>query len=398
MQSKQPSVSELMGKVSAQSDMSVVHNRNRYLVTSTVLPNQFFRMVVPRVSPTAMLDCRNIRMRFLLTITSTDANICVDSNFLHPFQRVRILSGSTVLLDINNSSLLMVAQYNARQSSTISAYEQSLIGDGNLAARQGWAAAPLEYLIPLYPENTILRRDGLFDLNSTSDLILEFYTLTANQLLYSPANDTTATYTLSNIEILSQYIQSASLANYFKQNPMAYTCHDYRDRYATITDTLSQVRLSSSSTSLNGFLMLMRNSNVEAAYNQQNKMTVANSNSLVSYNLLVNQTYFFDEPIASFSQFFNELSHFLPEAEKAVYFTSAFTSTRFIVGIRVSAAPEIFREQITSGIRTAALNNDIVLQLTFSAAPGSMQRVDTFLQSDVVVYCDPSTRDVQLKL
>ena len=100
-------------------------------------------------------------MRMLLTVTSTDANICVDSNLMYPFQRVRILSGATCLLDINQANLLMTTLYNAKQDVAISAYEQSLIGDGNLATRQGWAATAggLEYLIPLWPENTVLRRD-----------------------------------------------------------------------------------------------------------------------------------------------------------------------------------------------------------------------------------------------
>ena len=85
------------------------------------------------------------------------------------------------------------------------------------------------------------RPDAIEGLN---DLILEFWTLGASQLLYSPANDTAATYTLSSIEILSEYINSPSLANYFRANPMSFPCHDYAWRYQTITDQTSQIRLS----------------------------------------------------------------------------------------------------------------------------------------------------------
>lgn len=249
----------------------------------------------------------------------------------------------------------------------------------------------------MYPDNTVLRRDGLFDVNSSSDLLLEFWTLQANQYLYSPANDTAATYSLSNIEILSQYIRSDSLATYFRSNPTAFTCHAYDRRYETVSAAVSQVRIPSSQTSLNGFIMALRAVNVEAAFNQINKMTVWNSNSLLHYNLLINQQRFFDEDIDSYQQFFNELSHFLPECLDAVFFTSAYETTRFPIGIRISAAPEQFRDSITSGVATAALNNEIVLQLTFSSAPAT-QRVDTFLQSDVVICAVPGTRDLQIKL
>ena len=170
-----------------------------------------------------------------------------------------------------------------------------MIGDGVLATRQGWADAAKEYIFPMWPENTVLRRDGLMDVNSSSDILLEFWTLDANQYLYSPANDTAATYSWSNFEILSQYIRSDSLAAYFRANATAFTCHAYDRRYETLSSAVSQVKIPSSQTSLNGFIMAMRLVNVEAAINKINKVNVWNSNGLVSYNLLINQQRFFDE-------------------------------------------------------------------------------------------------------
>ena len=161
-------------------------------------------------------------MRFTLTITSTDAGIAVDSNLTHPFQRCRILSGSTVLYDLDNSLLAMTAIDNATTPSTVSDMEKSMIGDGDLTARQGWAAAAKEYLIPIYLPNTVLRRDGLMQIDGLSDLTLEFWTAQPSLFLYSPANDTAATYAFSSIEILSEYINSPSLAAYFRANPMAF--------------------------------------------------------------------------------------------------------------------------------------------------------------------------------
>ena len=396
-ESKQISVSELVGRVSANSDLRVVHNRNRYLTTASVAQNSYFRMVVPRISPQALLDCRHMRMRLQFAATSTDADICVDSNFFYPFQRVRILSGSTVLLDINNANLLMTSLWNIEQNSSISAYEQSLVGDGDLATRQAWADGSREYLIPIFPDNTVLRGDWLFDVNNSADLILEFWTLPAATLLYSPAVDTAATYTISNIEILSSFIESPSLASYYQQHPMGYTVKDYSARYATIAESLAQVKLSSSSTSLNGFLTVIRAQNAEASIGTQNKMTVTNALTLQSANLLVNQQWFWDQAVASFPQLFNELTHMYPKAEQSKWLNALFTTTRYFTAVRVSAAPTRFADSLTSGLKTSSLNNDLVLQLQFASAP-AIQRVDTFLQSDVVIYRDSSTRDIQIKL
>ena len=396
-ESKQISVSELVGRVSANSDLRVVHNRNRYLTTASVAQNSYFRMVVPRISPQALLDCRHMRMRLQFAATSTDTDICVDSNFFYPFQRVRILSGSTVLLDINNANLLMTSLWNIEQNSSISAYEQSLVGDGDLATRQSWADASREYLIPIFPDNTVLRGDWLFDVNNSADLILEFWTLPAATLLYSPAVDTAANYTISNIEILSSFIESPSLASYYQQHPMGYTVKDYSARYATIAESLAQVKLSSSSTSLNGFLTVIRAQNAEASIGTQNKMTVTNALTLQSANLLVNQQWFWDQAVSSFPQLFNELTHMYPKAEQSKWLNALFTTTRYFTAVRVSAAPTRFADSLTSGLKTSSLNNDLVLQLQFASAP-AIQRVDTFLQSDVVIYRDSSTRDIQIKL
>lgn len=336
-------------------------------------------------------------MRCQFAITSSDAGICVDSNLLTPFQRIRVLSGSTVLCDINNLNCLMVSLYNAQQNANISDYEKAMIGDGDLATRQAWADSSKEYLFPFLPDRTVLRGDHLFDVNNTSDLVIEFYTCAANVLLYSPAVDTAATFSLSNLEVLSSYIESPSLADYFRTNPMALTVNDYSARYQVIQDTTSQVRLSSSSTSLNGFLSIMRAQAVESSIGTINKQTVTNALTLASVNLLINQQYFFDEPISSFQQLMNELQHFLPKAEQATWFTAAYSTTRYMTGIRVSAAPSRFADSLTSGVKTSALNNEIVLQLNFGSAPAS-QRVDTWLQSDVVVFRDNSTKDLQIKL
>lgn len=391
-------VSSLIGKISAATDLQVSHQRVRYLQSTTVGPSQYFRMVFPRLGPNYSLDCRDINMRTTVTVTSSDGSIAVDTSPLCPFSRCRVLCGSTVIADFLELHLLMQLLYNSQQSVSISAYEQSLIGDGNLAARQGWAAAAKEYIFPFMPQNTVMRGNHLIPLEMLhGDLVIEFWTLAANQFLYSPSNVTSSTYSLGTVEILCTYLQSPSIASYLRSTPFQFTCFNYDYRYQTITDQVSQIRLSSSSTSLNVILMTMRDQNVDTTINTSLKQQIWNCNSLSQYALLVNGQQFFDQPVSSIQQMFHELLHALPDAAKAVFFTSAYSSTRFLLAIRLAAAPEEFAEHLTSGIPTKALNQDSVITLTFGSSLGSTERVDSYMQSDVLIYIDPNTKELNVK-
>src|SRR4051794_7666769 len=120
---------------------------------------------------------------------------------LHPFVRCKISSGETTLLDINEASLLNSILYLSQvNESSLSDFERSMIGEGTLVERQAFGDAIKEYIIHPWPMNTVLFRDGLMNLETQSPIICEFWTLNAGALLYSPANDTAATYALSNIE------------------------------------------------------------------------------------------------------------------------------------------------------------------------------------------------------
>ena len=177
---------------------------------------------------------------------------------------------------------------------------------------------------------------------------------------------------------------------------MAFTCQNYDYRYETASEQLTQVQIASSYSSLNAILMVMRDSTIEDNFNIQTKMTAFNANALDYYNLLINQIRFFDENIDSFEQFYNELKHLFPEAANSTFLTSLYTTTRFVCGIRIAACPEAFKNSITSGVKTAALSNNIVLQLHFDAAPSTLQRTDIFLNSDVLIDFTPNSRDLQI--
>ena len=101
MNTKQPYVMDLLGKLSSTGeDYRLDHHRARYSQSVSVNADSFFSMKVDKLDPTALLDCRHIKMRFVGTITSTDLNVCIANNHAYPFSSVRILSGTKTLLDI----------------------------------------------------------------------------------------------------------------------------------------------------------------------------------------------------------------------------------------------------------------------------------------------------------
>src|SRR5688500_4730263 len=97
--------------------------------------------------------------------------------------------------------------HNCNKTGDMSPYQASLIGDGTLVERQAWDdEACKEYVVPLFPEGTFLRRDALLDINSYSDITLELTPLAASVALYSPANHTGCSWSASEVEILCSYI------------------------------------------------------------------------------------------------------------------------------------------------------------------------------------------------
>ena len=294
-------------------------------------------------------------------------------------------------LDINQSSLLHAILFNSQVNvSELSFFQASMIGYADQPTRILWGAqAGKEYMIPFLPQNTCLRRDGLLNLEMCSTINCEFWTLPASEFLYSANGDATTTYTMSNIEMHCQYIFSPSWYAWSLSNSINFSCTDYTQIIQNISDQSSQIRVTSSRTSLNGVLLVMRNTNVDALVTTQDKYSVWNSNGLTTLNALVNQQKFFDQDISSYNELFRELSHLLPRVKEATFFTSAYTPPRFLLGIEFASAPQMFDNEFTSGIKTSNLQGDIVLQMNFAQPLTTLQQVNMFLESDVVIMQTP---------
>ena len=126
----QASIDQLVGFAKTASDLEARKIKVRYQVSNSVPSGSggYFRQTFPKIADD-MLDCRDIKMRFNLNISSTDAATCVDSTTVQSiFNRIRILSGSTVLCDINQASLCFSIERLVQSAVHDSPYEKYLIG------------------------------------------------------------------------------------------------------------------------------------------------------------------------------------------------------------------------------------------------------------------------------
>lgn len=392
-------LSDLIGRVSATSDCVATKNRLVYVQQTVIQPNQYIRLVLSRLGPNSLLDCRNIRLRCTVTVSSSDPFCVVDCNQIFPFYRTRISSATTVLSDVLEAHLLNSICYNSTASVTEAVYEQSLVGDLSLTQKILNASNPagVEYLFPIFQQNTVLRGAHFMDMNS-ADMIVELWTQTPQQYLYS-ATDANATYTISNLQLLSEYVSSPSLGAFYRSNPMQFSCWDWRQLYSTLSNAVENVRWPSSSSSWNGAFLVMRDQLVENSIANANKCDSFNTNGLVNYQLSINNQYYFDIALDSAPQWWHELVDFWKAVLAAKFYDLTYTQAVggcFVIGISVAALPVDFGMKIKSGVLTSALNQDPYFILQFAAPLGTTQRCDTYLQSTVTISSQGPGRELMI--
>ena len=101
MTTQQPSISDLIGTLKQQSDLVTRPMRVRYTDSLVVTPGTTFRQTLPRVADDCV-DLRSLKIQFDLAITGdTKLSTYVDAPCVQAiFNRVRVVSGSTVVADI----------------------------------------------------------------------------------------------------------------------------------------------------------------------------------------------------------------------------------------------------------------------------------------------------------
>jgi hypothetical protein len=346
-------------------------------------------------------------MCFFLAGSSTDASAVIDGQTIQTvIDRIRVLSGSVVLCDISECSLLFQSLYDVNTEVNLSSAQKYTLGDlsgADKISAFALAAPGRQYIAKIAPRGSLMNCDALLPIGRCSDITIELTFATGAKSIYSPANHLAATWTITSFELHLDYIQSPTISAHFNSNPFRISCVDYSQRLnSLLSATTGQIRWSSANTSLDKVYTILRDGTTSQAINTQNKARVALAgNLIVSYNILANNQWFYADSIngggdASYEQW-QEFLDAYPQAYTSSFFTtnSFFSGTQNRLAVNFESAPAPFRKELLSGQRTRDLNSDIILQIVFTAAQTC--RVDSFLCSSATVSLPRNMGDLKIE-
>jgi hypothetical protein len=231
-----------------------------------------------------------------------------------------------------------------------------------------------------------------------SDLHLEFWLENGKRCLYSPGGDQDAGFNISNIELLTEYITSPSISQYFNSNGIRFSCVDLSHRYNPVLNQEYLIRLSSAHQSLNGIVTVIREQarcgDITAAQKFEQFDSGADRDR---YNILINSLQWFEQDENSIEQSWKHLTDLFPCAEYASFFNGSFATDRNIICSNLMAAPSEFQKVLTSGVQTGAMNSDITYRIRRNAAPAVPLRADSYLYSDAVIYLERPGGDLKVR-
>ena len=209
--------------------------------------------------------------------------------------------------------------------------------------------------------------------------------------------DTSASFSLSNIELLADYITSPSISQYFAHNGLRFSCVDISHRYNPMLSQESLIRCSSSHQSVSAIVNLIRKQSQIDDISTPGKFEVFDSGeNRDNFNVLVNNTLFFEENVSSVEQTWKDLTSIFPKAEFSTYFNESYLSTGNILPIWLNSAPPEFSQKVTSGIKTSAINSDITFRVKRNIPLTEPLRSDSFIRADAVVFLQNIGSDLKV--
>ena len=387
---------ELVGKAKESSDFTAHQSRLRYTASPTVSHGNLLRMTLAKF-PSRYIDMRSLHLRFQMFIDSEGARVDAPT-IASIFDRVVVKCGSRTLMDINEygqiaTQLEVIEASNAMESS----FNRRIRGHGTEGERNAWGAIQKEYLVR-FLKGSFLNCESLLPLERISDIHIEIYLASGSKCLYKEAGfggvGEALAYHISEIELHSTYLASASLDRYFSSSQLQFTVTDYSHRFANITGRTALVEFSSANTSLNSTLSFFH---YPIGSETMNRWLVGVPGlAITDYQVFVNNVPYYDQPVDSIEQMWRHFVSAFPRVCKSTFFDDY--NTNFLLVNNLAAAPSEYQSSVVSGVRTSALNSNVVLKLEFGSAQalGGMT-CDSFLLSDAIISLTGGKGDLQIR-
>ena len=398
-----PAVQSLTGILKSATDIDAVPVRIRYQDSQVIKSNQYFRIVFPRHANDQMLDLRTPKLCFYYFNSvggiDTAVDIAPDGHSMSClFNRMRVLSGSTVLVDISNADLLNNFLEDVEVCLTSNSMDKDLIGYSTIASQRA-AHNGKKIIMSIGPIGSLLNMDGILPLNRMNDLTLELWTNKAEDCLTSPTDVTGAfDFRLERVEVDCRYLKSPSLSAYFNANPIKFSVVDYSHRYESILTKQALVRFSSSHSSLDKFLVIFRDSATATGGTKvKDKFNTFTLSDLLEANVYINSHLYKEEDIDSIQECWAEARKAFPDLACSDWFDLDYKTSKFFFALNLTSAPHDFYKKIQSGVKSSSLNSDIALKLNLAAIPTAPIRVDMYLISTATVYLSQPGGDLKIQ-
>lgn len=396
-------LSDLLGRAKVNSDITRHRHKIRYQEATSISSSQrHFYLDLPVIRE-RQIDMSSLRLKFKLTqaggtIAATPGSVRIDARTAAiVFQTIKFHVGSREVSSIEKVGQIMHLERlldNPDQEDIIK-HERELEGDVGLVAREDQMrastdpATATEFVIPLGPKNTVLNSNSLLPLWKLRRARIEFYLADADKVFYDVSGGVTS-YALHDVELWADYIESASLSNYFDNNPVRYSIDTYAHRYDTFANnaTKENIRLPSTFSSLHSTLTVLRPQYQQDTQTTTEKHSTFKSGAeITEIQVMENSVLKFEEPLRSHTEYWRQLVAAYPNAKNSHWLDTLYKTTKNLVCISYEAAPNF--QGIASGINTS--NHNAALSVIVSNVSGGTgtSDSDTWMRADAVLVNTP---------
>jgi hypothetical protein len=402
-----PSLSELTGRTKTRSDIVSKPFKQRYLNAPSVGPaitNSAVRFTLPRANA-GYLDASSLRLRAKLNVVTTDPHPRIaghDAGVL--ISRIRVTSGSQLLMDQNANSLISNFA-NALISVSDNDYknyerELSLYPQSENRASQVIAAmtANRTVIFRLGPVGSYLNQNSLIPLqNLTQPISIDLYLSQPSECFIS--TDADLTYTLTDVELNWSSLYSRSLDQYYGGRQVSVHSTDYGHRYNYISPATKSVhiQLPDQSSNCAGVISMLRNqtNNISDITREKLENAFVHGSYIEAIDFKIGTKSIYDSPLGpDVSEYYDQFHHLFPNVSTSRYFTpDGYAGGQNVVACNLSGAPSQFNGvsgNLLSGISSAKLVTDMSMQITFHDPTTGPIQVDSFLISDIVYSYMPN--------
>ena len=366
-----PSLSELVGNLKSNTDLSSEQVKVRYNESSSITGSSGKKILLkfPKI-PGKFLNLASLKLHF--TVETSSDSFFDTFSYSSIFQRIRVLSSSNVLFDCSDYGTLATTLKHAK-TNVNTENKQHRLNEGVFASvlESQTAAAGTQRISLCFPHGTILNCDSLLPLDRLSGhFSIELYLQDPRKILGSATNDLSSNYTLHDLQLVCSYISSPTLSSFFESNPVNFHVDNWSHRFQPVSDAKSVLRIPSAYTSLAKLLVCIRDQSVVDSTNTLNatdrQQCFRAYSEIQEIQFWSNNQPLWSEPIVLdnvTTELFNETVQTLPELVHSTFQNSVVTSAAQIgsvpIGVNLSSAPVKFHKELISGIKSSSHVSDL---------------------------------------